>query len=107
MGDQHGRPSPHHGFVALQYFRLDRGVERGGGFVEDQHGGIGEQRPRDGDALTFARRERPAPLTDLGRQALGQSCGEFVESGCRRNALDVGIASPLAWCTGCFPRWSR
>ena len=48
------------------------GVDRRGGVVEDQHAGVGEDGPGDGDALALATREREAPLADLGGVAVGQ-----------------------------------
>ena len=47
-------------------------VDRRGGVVEDQHPGVGEDRPGDGDALALAARQREAPLADLGGVAVGQ-----------------------------------
>ena len=38
----------------VEHLRLDRDVERGDRLVEDQHPGVGRERPRDGDALPLA-----------------------------------------------------
>ena len=43
-----------------------RGVDRRGGVVEHQDRGVGEHRPRDGDALALATREREPALADHG-----------------------------------------
>ena len=39
-------------------------VDGGGGVVEHQHAGVGEDGPGDGDALALAARQREAPLAD-------------------------------------------
>ena len=43
---------------------LIHGVERGGRLVEHQHRRVGEKRPRDGDALALAGRQRGAAFAD-------------------------------------------
>ena len=47
-------------------------VEVGGGFVEDQDFGVGEDRAGDGDALTLAAGEFEAAFADQGVEAVGE-----------------------------------
>ena len=49
------------------------GVDRRGGVVEDEHPGIGQDGPGDGEALALATRQREAPLADLGVVAVGRA----------------------------------
>ncbi len=56
------------------------GVERRGGFVQDQDLGVFEEGPGNGQALLLAPREHGAALTDLGPKPLGQLLDEFQRS---------------------------
>src|SRR2546430_3079467 len=47
-------------------------VERRGGLVEDQDGGVSEDGARDGEALLFALRQREPLLSHHGVVSLGQ-----------------------------------
>ena len=67
------------------------GVDRRGGVVEDQHPGVGQDGPGDGDALALAARQREAPLADLGAVALGQRRDELVGAGEAGRPLDVDL----------------
>ena len=58
-----------------------RGVEVGGGFVEDENARLLEQRTGDGDALFLAARKPGTALADLGLIAVGQGFDGVVDFG--------------------------
>ena len=73
------------------------GVERGGGFVEDQDGRVLQDGARDGEALAFAAGEARTFLADDGVVALGHAEDEVVRERHARGVLhagerDVGLA---------------
>ena len=72
VGDDDRGAAAHHLGEGVADLVLLGGVDRRGGVVEDQHPGVGEDRPGDGDALALAARQRVAPLADRGVVALGQ-----------------------------------
>ncbi len=78
MGDDEAGSSPHqfpHGFLDLD---LGTGVHVGGGLIQDQHGGIGEEGPGDGDQLSLSPGDVDAVIGEDGVIPI-------------RQALDVGI----------------
>ena len=54
VGDHEARPIPAKGVHGLLDQHLGAGVDRAGGLVEDEDGGIGEERPGDGEQLHLA-----------------------------------------------------
>ena len=72
VGDDDRGAAPHDLGEGVADLVLLGGVDRRGGVVEDQHPGVGEDRPGDGDALALPAREREAPLADRRVVALGQ-----------------------------------
>ena len=68
---------------------LGRGVDRGGGVVEDQHARVGEQRARDRQALALPARERQAALADARLDTVGQARDELVGLRAARGLFDV------------------
>ena len=58
--------------------RLDPRVDRGGGVVEQQQPGVGDQRPGEGDPLPLAAGEGEPLLADDGVVAVGQLADELV-----------------------------
>ena len=60
-------------------FRL--GIDAGGGFIEDEDGGIFEESAGDGDALFFADAEFDAAFTDDRAEAFGEAIDEFAGIG--------------------------
>ena len=52
--------------------RLGRRVHRGGRVVEDQDARVHDQRPRDGEPLALAARERDPALADDRVVAVGE-----------------------------------
>ena len=75
-----------------QDVRLDRGVDRGRGVVEDQHPRLADQRPGERDPLPLAPREGVAALADDRVVALGQLADEPVGPRDQRRAHDLGLA---------------
>jgi hypothetical protein len=69
---------------------LGFGVERRGGFVEDEDRRVLQQRPGDGQALALAAGEQHAVLADQGVEALRQPVDELAGEGRLGGALDVG-----------------
>ena len=69
VGDDDRRPAAHHLGERVADLVLLRRVDRGGGVVEDEHAGVGEDRPGDGDALALAARQREAALADDGARS--------------------------------------
>ena len=72
--------------------RLDPGIDRARGVVEDQDSRVAQQRPGQGDALALATRQGEAAFAYHGAVTLGQVADEAVGLGgaCRR--LHLGIA---------------
>ena len=64
-------------------------VEGRGRFVEDEHGGVGEKRPRKREQLALARREPTAALVDIGVVTLGKRHDEVVGADCPRGRFDL------------------
>ena len=73
--DRHGAPPDELGDGGL-HRHLVEGVERARRLVEQDHGRILEQRPRDGDALPLAAGEGRPALPHGGVEALGQRLDE-------------------------------
>ncbi len=73
-------------------FPLGAGVERAGGFVQQQDRRVLEDGAGDGDALLFAAGKLQAALAHHGVIALRQLDDEFVDLGQPRRFLDLGIA---------------
>jgi hypothetical protein len=76
---------------------FDLGVERAGGFVEQQDGRVLEHHARDGDALALAARQLHAAFADVGRiagAALGvaQRADEIVRFGALGSGADRLVA---------------
>ena len=64
---------------------LDLHVDGAGGVVEDEDGGVVEQRARDGDALPLAARQRVAALAHLAVEPLRERVDELLGArGARR-----------------------
>src|SRR3546814_2980144 len=77
VGDDDRGATAHHLAEGVTDLVLLGGVDRGGGVVEDQHPGIGQDGAGDRYALALASREREAPLPDRGVVALGQRLYEL------------------------------
>ena len=69
------------------------GIERCGGFVEDENGGVADEGARDGDALALAAGEALAPFAERRVVALRQRADEFVGVGFLRGGDDFSRAS--------------
>jgi len=78
--------------------QLGLGVDRRGRVVEDEQLGIGEQHPRDGDALALPAREPDAALADDRVVALGQrvhELGGLRGLGGGAHLLDRGVGAAV------------
>ena len=62
-------------------FGLGLGIEGGGGFVEDEDGGVADKGAGDGDALALAAGESGATFAERGVVALRQRGDEVVGVG--------------------------
>ena len=62
-------------------FGLGLGIERGGGFVEDEDGGVADEGAGDGDALALAAGEALAAFAEGGVVALREGLDEVVGVG--------------------------
>ena len=71
-------------------------VDRRGRVVEDEDARVGQQRARDGQALTLAARQRQAALADARVVALGQLGDEPVGLRPARGSLDLLARGVLA-----------
>ena len=81
MGDHErraSRPQPGHG---LLHQHLGAGVDRRGRLVQDQHLGVGDERPRDGDQLLLTSGDVRPLLVDQGLVAVGQLVDEGIHVG--------------------------
>lgn len=94
MGYQQGGTAPHDLREGLVDLVLDAGVDRGGGVVQEQQAGVGEDGPRERDTLALAARQGEPVLADLGVVALGQLGDEAVCLRCTRGPLDLLLGGP-------------
>jgi len=62
-------------------FGFGLGVEGGGGFVEDEDGGVADEGAGDGDALALSAREAEATFAERGVVTVGEGFDEVVGVG--------------------------
>ena len=93
--DQRGAPAHHLGERGTDLVLLG-GVDRRRGVVEDQHAGVGEDRARDGEALTLPTREGEAVLTEERLVPVGQGTDEVVGTGQPRSTLHLVAVDVVA-----------
>ena len=86
------RAVPHDRHVTIEHLPGCRRVERGRGLVEHEHGRLGEEGAGDGDPLSLARRQRPAPLAHRRVIAVRQTVHKRGEArgANRRRQLVIG-----------------
>src|SRR6266852_5998591 len=84
---ENGAPCTHLAQVPLND-ALGFVVEGARGLIEDQNAGIDDERPRNGNPLPLATRQRAAVLADHGVVAFGKSRDEVVRSRKPRGASD-------------------
>ena len=98
MGDHERRAvGPQRGHRLL-HEHLRAGVDRRRRLVEDEQGGLGEERTSDGDELAFARGHVRSAVLDLRVVAVRQRLHEAVDEGRLRSDGDLvvrGIQSPV------------
>ena len=73
VGDEHGRAVLEQDVEGGLDLRLRLEVEVGGGLVEHQHPGMGQEGPGQGDELALPGRQRLAPFVDDGVEAVRAS----------------------------------
>ena len=77
-------------------FALDRllgaSIKRRGGFVENQDGGVLQDRSSDRHALFFAARKLQAALADDSAVTIGRARDEVMDVGRARRCLDARLA---------------
>ena len=107
VGDDERR-APRHRLVERELdLALGRGVDGGGGVVEDQHARVGQQRAGDRQALALAAGQRQPALADLRLEALGQARDELVGLCAPRRVFDLLPASRRAARRRCSRRPTR
>ena len=78
VGDDERRPTLHQHAEGGVDLLLDLHVDGAGGVVEDEDGGVVEQRARDRDALPLTARQRVAALPHLAVEPLGERVDELL-----------------------------
>ncbi len=94
--DGHHRLALHQAIEALLDRGFDFAVERAGGFIEQQDGGVFEHNSRDGNPLPLAAAQLDSALADVGSVAgaphrIAQHDDEVVRLGALRRGLHLGI----------------
>lgn len=69
---------------------LGLGIQRRGGFIEDQQRCVLQQCPGDRQALALAAGEQHAVFAHFGIEAFRQAIDEFLGVGIGRSGFDVG-----------------
>ena len=97
VGDEQGGAARHDLAQRLVDLVLDAGVDGGGGVVQEEQPGVGEDGAGEGDALALAAGEGEAVLADGGVVPVGQRGDEAVGLGGAGGLLDlllggVGVA---------------
>lgn len=98
VGDQERGPPGHDGAQRLVDLVLDAGVDGGGGVVEEEQPGVGEDGPGEGDALALAAGEGEPVFADGRVVAVGQVGDEPVGLGGAGGGLDLlvgGVGPPV------------
>lgn len=93
MGDRHHRTALRHPFDHLAEQLLVHCVELGGCLVEEQHLRFAQERPGDGNALTFATGEFDAALADLRVETRRETRQQILETGIADRARQLGFGS--------------
>ncbi len=99
VGDDQGGAAFHQALQGLLDGAFALGVERAGGFIEQQDRGILEQRPSDRDALFLATRQTGTALAEVGAIAIrkfGQEVVRFGAAGGGEHVLIAGAESAVA-----------
>ena len=96
VGDDDGGATDHRGFERALHQALGFGVERAGGFVQQQQRRILEQGARDRDALALAARQAHPALAQERGIALRQALDEIVGGGHLRRGDHLVVAGVRA-----------
>ena len=78
----------------LLHQQLGFGIQVRGGFVQDQDGGVLQQRAGDGDTLPLAAAQARAAVADHGFVALRKPLDELVGQGRFGGAADIVHEAP-------------
>jgi len=89
MRDDQRRPPSHQAVQGVLDEVLALGIQGAGRLVEHQHGGVLEQRTRDGDALLLAARKAHTALPDQGAETLREVVHELQGIRRLRSSDDV------------------
>lgn len=81
------------GARGLQYCCFGGGVERGGGFVEKQHGAAGQLRPRECNDLALPGGQAAAPLANPRIQTTGNRGDDISRPQRGHRSLNVRTAA--------------
>ena len=76
---------------AASILRLGLQIEVGGGLVEDEDAGMGQEGPRQGDQLALARRQGLAPFMDDGVDPVGHPLDQLGEPHRAHGLLDLVV----------------
>ena len=98
MRDEQRGPARHHPVQGGVDLRLDPRVDGGGGVVEQQQPGVGDQRPGERDPLPLAAGEGEPLLADHAVVAVGQLADELVGLGRPGGGEDLrlgGVRPPV------------
>ncbi len=92
VGDEERGAAGHDGAQRLVDLVLDAGVHGGGGVVEEEQAGVGEEGAGEGDALALAAGEGEPLLADLGVVPGGQGVDESFRLGGAGGGADLLLA---------------
>ena len=107
VGDDHRGPVGQDRAQRALHQPLGGHVERGRRLVEDQHGGVGEERAGERDELALTGRQPAALVGDVGVVALRQPGDEVVGADRLRRRDHLGRRWPRAGRSGCCRRRCR
>src|SRR5690554_415104 len=90
VGDDDGRAVGEERLQTALHKAFARDVERRRRLIEDEHGGVGEERPGERQQLPLPCRDPAATLVDVGAVAVGKRADEVVRTHRPRGVLDLG-----------------
>ena len=91
VGDDEGGAVGHEVVEGVLDLPLGFGVHGGGGFVEQEDGGVFEQGAGDGEALFFAAGEFDAAFADVGVELVGEFADEAFGVGGGEGGPEFGV----------------
>ena len=100
MGDDDGGSPGHKPFNGFLDERFGFGVETGGGFVQNEHGCVGEEGSGERDSLTFSPAEFDAAFPHKSRVTFGLAADELMRVRQARrffNFFEAGAGSGVGY----------